>query len=87
MTARKFTTRRPASESTARGRDTHKCPSPGCRADVPRSQFACRVDWFRLPKEYRDAIWAGYRGGTSGDHMQAMSDAIGWYAEHPRGLG
>ncbi|MCA1693510.1 MAG: hypothetical protein LC749_01580 [Actinobacteria bacterium] len=64
--------------------DTHDCPA-GCGAQVPRHQFACRTDWFRLPKPYRDAIWQGYRKSGSGEHLDAMGDAIRWYQDNQHG--
>lgn len=62
---------------------THACPA-GCGARVPQSQFACRTDWYRLPKLYRDAIWAAYRAKAKGEHLEAMMAAQAWYDEHPR---
>jgi hypothetical protein len=65
--------------------NTHTCPAPGCTRQVPRTQFACRTDWYRLPEPLRDAVWAGYRAGPLGDqHTAAMADAIDWYAANPR---
>jgi len=58
--------------------DTHPCPA-GCGRSVPYEMFACRSDWYRLPKPYRDAIQAGYRSGNILAHAAAMGDARRWY--------
>jgi hypothetical protein len=63
--------------------DTHDCPHPTCGRQVPLTQFACRNHWYRIPKDMRDAIWAGYRSGDTLGHMQAMSDARRWLRENP----
>lgn len=55
---------------------THKCPSPGCTADVPRSQLACRPHWYSIPQEIRSRLWSGYRSHDELKHSQAMTDAI-----------
>lgn len=36
----------------------HECPRPACRARVPRSRFACRLDWYALSVPVRQAIYA-----------------------------
>lgn len=63
--------------------DTHECPA-GCGARVTRDMFACKADWFRLPKVLRDRIWRAYRSGTAGEHMAAMAAATDWYVQNPR---
>jgi hypothetical protein len=42
---------------------THACHATRCRTEVPPKMFMCRPHWYRLPKSYRDAIWAAYRPG------------------------
>lgn len=76
-------TRRGAGSATPRGRDTHGCPALDCGAQVPRRHFACPTDWARLPDEHRDAVSSNY-GRDFGAHMQAMADAVAWYANNPR---
>jgi len=62
---------------------THKCPRPECSRDVPDDQFACRGDWYALPERLRTEIWRGWRSGDTQAHAEAMSEALGWYREHP----
>lgn len=60
--------------------DTHDCPA-GCGLQVPRSQFACRSDWYRLPAGMREAITTNYRVDF-GAHMEAMIEAQTWYLDN-----
>lgn len=63
----------------------HTCPAPGCTRQVPRTQFACRSDWYRLPLDIRAAINTGYRAqALGGQHRAAMGDAIDWYRANPK---
>ena len=63
---------------------SHQCPRPECSRLVENDhQFACRGDWYALPKLHRDAIWRTYRAGDGMGHIQAMADAIDWYRAHP----
>lgn len=55
---------------------THTCPAPGCSAQVPQSQLACRPHWYSLPAEVRSRVWSGYRSNDTDRHNQAMADAI-----------
>lgn len=63
--------------------DTHPCPAD-CGQEVPHHRYACRADWYRLPREIRDRIWAAHRGQLAGEHSDAMAAARVWYAQHPR---
>lgn len=55
---------------------THKCPAPGCDANVPSDQYACRAHWYALPARLRRAIWHGYRKQPLGPaHVAAMEAA------------
>lgn len=54
----------------------HRCPKNGCNRRVPRAQFACREHWYQVSKPTRDAIYAAYRSGDTGAHMEAMGDAL-----------
>jgi len=40
--------------------------------------YACKRDWYRLPKHIRDEIWAGYQS-DSARHLAAMLAAEVWY--------
>lgn len=65
---------------------SHRCPRPGCDALVPDYRYACRGDWFALPKDIRDRIWIGYRGGDPVAHASAMSEARAWYRANTPGV-
>lgn len=61
----------------------HECPAPGCERRVPSSQFACRAHWYSLPKDIRDAIWAGYNKMPLGEaHINAMERATAYLEAH-----
>jgi hypothetical protein len=45
--------------------------------------FACRGDWYALPKPIRDRIWAAWRAGDLEEHAEARADARAWYRENP----
>lgn len=62
---------------------THQCPRPECSRTVPDGMFACRGDWYALPAHLRDAVWAGWRSHDEAAHLQAMTEAMVWYREHP----
>ena len=71
----------PAPEPAPEGNEyVHYCHArPYCKAEVPRSMFACRPHWFMLPKAMRDAIWRGYREDPLGSgHLDAMKRATAW---------
>lgn len=64
----------------------HDCPG-GCGAAVKRSQLACRTDWYRLPRDLRDAIDATYHSRaveSARDHRTLLAEALKWYRDHPR---
>ena len=62
----------------------HTCHAHGCDTEVPPRLFMCRRHWYRLPKPYRDAIWAAYRPGQENDkrpsraYLAAARAAINW---------
>lgn len=55
----------------------HDCPG-GCGRQVPYHLYACRNDWYRLPKPYRDEIWRWYQVDIA-KHAEAMIAAKSWY--------
>ena len=60
-----------------------RCPVEGCERSRQSSQLACRPHWYALPKDIRDAVWAGYRQGPLSDaHVTAMMDAREWWANN-----
>lgn len=64
----------------------HECPAPGCGRTIPTNLFACRADWYRLPKATRDRINAAYFGGDD-SYLDAVMEAQAWYEANPkRGL-
>lgn len=62
---------------------SHTCPRPECDLDVSDDMFACRPDWYALPKIIRDEIWGTWLGGDEASHLAAMADAVEWYRENP----
>jgi len=63
---------------------THACPG-GCGHQVPRHHFACRNCWARLPADLRQPISTTYQRDPVA-HMDAMADAMEWYADPASGL-
>jgi hypothetical protein len=67
---------------------SHVCPAPGCETQVPAHMLACRPDWYRIPKPYRQAIWRAWRDGAGAgslEHRAAVTAAKGWLEDNPRG--
>jgi len=62
---------------------THPCPRPECSRKVADDMFACRPDWFALPKDIRALIWDTWRSADEEGHHEAMRAAVEWYREHP----
>jgi hypothetical protein len=60
---------------------THTCPGCG-QPGVPDRMFACRVDWYRLPRPIRNTIWSAHRRDPA-KHAQAVADAHAWYDANP----
>ena len=60
---------------------THQCPAPRCNRQVQEDRLACRTDWYRLPKDLRDRVWAAWYGGGAGspEHSEVVREAIEWY--------
>ncbi len=42
---------------------SHLCHAHGCYTAVPPKMFMCKLHWFALPADLRDAIWREYRPG------------------------
>jgi hypothetical protein len=51
----------------------HRCPGPGCRAEIPLVMAFCKPHWMRLGKSLRDQIWASWH--TLGRLERAGADA------------
>ena len=69
----------PETTMPARTDTTHECPGSDCKARVPRSQLACRADWFALPEELRFKVSAAYRRRRWPEHRAAVQEAMRWY--------
>lgn len=61
----------------------HECPADGCGRTIPTNLFACRVDWYRLPKATRDRINSAYFQGD-GSYLEAAMEAQAWYDANPK---
>ena len=67
----------------------HVCHWPGCGKQVPPAMWGCRPHWFKLPRAFRDEIWASYRIGqetdmTPSDEYLAVARKIDiWIAGQP----
>jgi hypothetical protein len=62
----------------------HECPPDGCDKVIPNRLFACRADWYRLPRGIRDDINRTYRSGDDAGHLEATMAAQEWYDAHPK---
>jgi hypothetical protein len=66
---------------------SHTCHAQDCNVPVPPKMFMCRSHWYRLPKSYRDRVWATYMPGQeirkdpTAAYMVASYEAIKWIAE------
>jgi hypothetical protein len=48
-----------------------RCPVPGCGDPIDRTRLMCRRDWYLVPKQLRDRVWATWhsgQGAASGGH-------------------
>jgi hypothetical protein len=43
---------------------THKCPGPGCEAEVDSSMLLCPRCWRLVPTAVRRAVWIAWRRGA-----------------------
>jgi hypothetical protein len=68
----------------------HRCHGgmPGCLGTCPPAAWGCRSCWRRLPKRFRDAIWAAYRPGQetnltpSRAYLAVARDVQQWIREN-----
>jgi len=60
---------------------THACPG-GCGRQVEYGKLSCRIDWYRLPHELRQRIWAAYKSDPVA-HRDALAEASRWYQANP----
>jgi hypothetical protein len=56
-----------------------RCPVLGCGDQIDRTRLMCRRDWYLVPKQLRDRVWATWRSGqgaASGGHQETVLTAI-----------
>ena len=56
-----------------------RCAVPGCGATIDPTRLMCRRDWYLVPRQQRDRLWAAWSSGagvTSQEYRQAVPDAI-----------
>lgn len=58
----------------------HRCAADSCEKIVPSDRLMCKPHWFKVPKDLRDRIWAGYRDVTIRDYDVAVQLAIEYVA-------
>ena len=58
---------------------THKCPGPGCDAEVDPSMLICPACWYQVPKPVRRAVhiaWNRGAGAGAPAHRAAIRLAV-----------
>ena len=58
---------------------THKCPGPGCGAEVDSAQLMCPGCWYQVPKPVRRAVhiaWNRGAGAGTPAHRAAVRLAV-----------
>lgn len=58
---------------------THKCPGPGCAAEVDPSMLMCPGCWYQVPKPVRRAVhvaWSRGAGAGTPAHRAAIRLAV-----------
>jgi hypothetical protein len=58
---------------------SHRCPGPGCDAQVPYEMLACRRHWYQVPRALRNAVYTAWRNGAgaaTSAHTAALDAAI-----------
>jgi hypothetical protein len=56
-----------------------RCPVPECNQPIDPSRLMCAADWYRVPKRFRDQVWATWesgRGVDSAEHRAIVALAI-----------
>lgn len=70
----------------------HHCHWTGCTAQVPPAKWGCYRHWMKLPKHFRDRIWAEYRIGQeinqtpSREYVHLMREVRLWISCEESGL-
>lgn len=65
----------------------HRCPWPGCPAQVGPDLWGCKAHWFRVPRELRMRLWRAYTRGqsvatASQEYLDAAAAINAWIAGH-----
>src|SRR5712692_1936277 len=71
--------RGPRSQLAALQPRASRCPIPGCGEQIDPTRLMCRRDWYLVPKELRDQVWATWRSGQGAftrEHQAAVLRAI-----------
>lgn len=57
----------------------HRCPGPGCVAQVPPEMLMCRRHWYQVARPLRNAVWRAWQSGAgagTAEHAAACMAAI-----------
>jgi hypothetical protein len=71
--------RGPGGQPTGLPLPVGRCPVPGCGDQIDRTHLMCRRDWYLVPEQLRDRVWATWhsgQGAASREHQQAVLKAI-----------
>ena len=71
--------RGPGGQPTGLPLPAGRCPVPGCGDQIDRTRLMCRRDWYLVPKQRRDRVWATWhsgQGAASREHQEAVLQAI-----------
>jgi len=71
--------RGPGGQPTGLPLPVGRCPVPGCHDQIDRTRLMCRRDWYLVPKQLRDRVWATWRSGRASDsreHQEAVLKAV-----------
>ena len=55
------------------------CPVRGCGERIDPTRLMCRRDWYLVPRELRDHVWATWRSGQGAfapEHQAAVLRAV-----------
>lgn len=57
----------------------HKCPVLNCGEMVEYNRFACKEDWYRLPREIRSRMYLAWITNNEFEHLKIIEKALDWY--------
>ena len=52
-----------------------RCFAAGCNKRIPSNRFGCRYHWFKLPREFRNEVWAAYRAKDRARTLELVKQA------------